>query len=495
VIHKHTLGRANRDYADRTACVSGAVRWTFGELHQRVGKIAAALRAHGLARGDRLALLLPNGVEYIELTYACAWLGVTAVPLNTRLSVVEIDRILVDAEPRGLIRHSSLPTPAVAVPWQVVLDHDSLLGDADGPEPIDDPDATLALVYTSGTTGHPKGVVVTHANMLANVDHVLYWMPREERWVYLHVAPMFHILDLPFMFASPALGSCQVTIPKFSPRAFCEAVERERVTRTTMVPTMIAVLTEFPAVGQYDLTSLRAIAYGGAPIAPTLIRRVRAALPHTKLQQGYGMSEAGYLTVLQDDEHTDARLTSCGRTCPGIDLRVVDEIGREVPVGQSGELVARGGNVMSGYWNNAEETARTFRNGYLRTGDVGYRDAEDFFFILDRIKDMIVTGGENVYSGEVEAVLLEHAAVREAAVFGVPDEKWGEIVAACIVLAPGQIVSADDLIAFCRRSLGHYKVPRRVEFSETELPKNAAGKVLKRLLRERFGAHEPRAVS
>jgi non-ribosomal peptide synthetase component F len=260
VIHKHTLGRANRDYADRTACVSGAVRWTFGELHQRVGKIAAALRAHGLARGDRLALLLPNGVEYIELTYACAWLGVTAVPLNTRLSVVEIDRILVDAEPRGLIRHSSLPTPAVAVPWQVVLDHDSLLGDADGPEPIDDPDATLALVYTSGTTGHPKGVVVTHANMLANVDHVLYWMPREERWVYLHVAPMFHILDLPFMFASPALGSCQVTIPKFSPRAFCEAVERERVTRTTMVPTMIAVLTEFPAVGQYDLTSLRAIA-------------------------------------------------------------------------------------------------------------------------------------------------------------------------------------------------------------------------------------------
>jgi acyl-CoA synthetase (AMP-forming)/AMP-acid ligase II len=493
VIYARGPGRASRDYADRTACVAGATRLTFRELHERVRKIAGALRAQGLARGDRLALLLPNGVEYMELVYACAWLGVAAVPLNTRLSAVEIDRILNDAQPFGLIRHSSLPTPTASLPWQVVLDDDPLPGNDDGPQPINDPDAILALVYTSGTTGHPKGVVVTHANMAANVDHMLYWNPTEDRRVYLHAAPMFHILDLPFLFASPAIGTCQVTIPKFSPSSFCEAVARERVTGTTLVPTMIALLAEFPALGQYDLSSLVTISYGGAPMAPALIRRVRATLPHVKLQQGYGMSEAGFLTVLQDDEHTDARLTSCGRTCPGIDVRVVDEVGREVPVGQSGELVAQGGNVMRGYWNSAEETARAFRNGYLRTGDVGYRDAEDFFFILDRIKDMIVTGGENVYSGEVEAVLLEHPAVREAAVFGIPDEKWGELVGACVVLASGQAVSSDELIAFGRRTLAHYKVPRRIEFSDAALPKNAAGKVLKRLLRERFGAQEPRA--
>jgi long-chain acyl-CoA synthetase len=496
VIYAHSLGRASRDYADQTACVSGATRLTFRELHERVRKIAGALRAEGLTRGDRLALLLPNGVEYIELIYACAWLGVAAVPLNTRLSVVEIDRILRDAQPLGLIRHSSLPTPTVAVPWQVVLDHEPIhLGKDDSAGAVDDPSAVLALVYTSGTTGHPKGVMVTHANMLANVEHVQYWMPLEKGGVYLHAAPMFHILDLPIMFAAPAFGTSQVTISKFSPRAFCEAVERERVTRTTLVPTMIALLTELPELAQYDLSSLVTIAYGGAPMAPALIRRVRATLPRVKLQQGYGMSEAGFLTVLQDDEHTDARLTSCGRPAPGIDVRVVDDAGTEVPVGQSGELVARGANVMSGYWNNGEETARAFRSGYLRTGDVGHRDVEGFFFILDRIKDMIVTGGENVYSGEVEAVLLEHPAVREAAVFGIPDEKWGELVAACIVLAPGQTVSSDDLMAFCRRTLANYKVPRQIEFLDTALPKNAAGKVLKRLLREGFGAHAPRALS
>jgi long-chain acyl-CoA synthetase len=497
MIHAYALGRGSREHGDLTASVSGGFRSTFRELHDRVGTIAGALHARGLRRGDRLALLLPNGIDYLELIYACAWLGVAVVPLNTRLSVVEIDRILADAQPRGVIRHSSLPVPGVAVPWEHVIDRAPLRIDRNGdtpPEPIDDPDAALALIYTSGTTGHPKGVVVTHANMLANVEHVQYWMPAERGGVYLHAAPMFHILDLPILFASPAFGTCQVTIPRFSARTFCETVARERVTRTTLVPTMIALVTELDALGRYDLTSLEHIAYGGAPMAPALIRRVRAALPHVKLQQGYGMSEAGFLTVLQDDEHTEARLASCGRTAPGVDLRVVDETGGEVAVGQHGELVARGGNVMNGYWRNAEETTRAFRHGYLRTGDVGYRDAEGFFFILDRIKDMIVTGGENVYSGEVEAVLLDHPAVREAAVFGIPDQEWGELVAATVVLRPGQRLSADDLTAFARRTLANYKVPRHIEFSDGDLPKNGAGKILKRLLRDRFWAQEPRAV-
>src|SRR5262245_14120153 len=496
VIYAHALGRASRDFADRTACVSEAERPTFRELHERVRKIAGALKSEGLARGDRLALLLPNGVEYIELIYSCARLGVAAVPLNTRLSVVELDRILSDAQPFGLIRHSSLTAPTGAVPWQVALDHDPLrLGADDAAEPVDDPQATLALVYTSGTTGHPKGVIVTHANMLANVEHMGYWSPPREGGAYLHASPMFHILDLPFMFASPASGTCQVTIPKFSPRAFCEAVQREHVQRTTLVPTMIALLTDFSALGQYDLTSLETIDYGGAPMPPALIGRIRAALPRIKLVQGYGLSESGFLTVLQDHEHTDARLASCGRPCPGIDLKIVDDPGREVPAGQSGELIARGDNVMTGYWHNVEETARAFRNGYFRTGDVGYRDGEGFFFVLDRIKDMIVTGGENAYSGEVEAVLLEHPAVREAAVFGVPDAQWGELVTALVVLRSGSSVSADELIAHCRRLLANYKIPRHIAISETELPKNGTGKILKRLLRERFGVHESRAIS
>src|SRR5262249_48243771 len=193
-------------------------------------------------------------------------------------------------------------------------DRDPLrLDDAVAPDPIDDPDATLAIIYTSGTTGHPRGAVVTHANMLANVEHMQHWMPAEQGGVYLHAAPMFHILDLPIMFSSAASGTCQVTIPKFPAQALCEAIARERVTRTTLVPTMIALVTEFADLGRYDLTSLEHIAYGGAPMAPALIRRTRAALPRGKLQQGYGMSQAGFLTVLQDHEHTDARLTSCGR--------------------------------------------------------------------------------------------------------------------------------------------------------------------------------------
>ena len=235
-------------------------------------------------------------------------------------------------------------------------------------------------------------------NILANVDHLNYWMPYKEGGVYLHAAPMFHIADFPLMFAAPAFGACQVTIPKFSPRSFCETVERERVSHTVLVPTMINLLTQFPELKKYDLTSLERMAYGGSPMAPELIHRTREVLPNLKLVQGYGLSETGFLTALLDHEHTEDRLMSCGRPCPGIDVRVVDESGKEVAAGQPGELVARGANVMRGYWNNPEETTLAFRDGLFRTGDVGYQDADGYFYILDRLKDMIVTGGENVYS-------------------------------------------------------------------------------------------------
>jgi long-chain acyl-CoA synthetase len=496
MIYSHSLGRASRYYPARAALALEDSRLPFSKLEDRVKNIAAALSAHGFEAGDRLALLLPNSPEYIELVYACSWLRVIVVPLNTRLSLAEIDRILTDATPRGLIRHSSLPTPTVRTSWERVLDQDLLETPDDlPPKLVYDPDAIVALIYTSGTTGHPKGVMVTHANILNNIHHVNYWMRYKEGAVYLHAAPLFHIADFPTMFAAPAFGAAQITIPKFSPQSFCEAVERERVTHTVLVPTMINLLTQFADARKYDLSSLEVLAYGGSPMAPELIQHTRELLPHVKLVQVYGLSETGFLTGLQDQEHTRNHLLSCGRPCPGIDLQVTDESGKPVETGKPGELVARGANLMRGYWNSPEETALVFRDGLFRTGDQGYQDSEGYFYILDRLKDMIVTGGENVYCGEVEAVIYEHPAVREAAVFGIPDPKWGELVMACVVPKPGVALTLEELVAHCRQSLATYKIPRRAEFLDSELPKNGSGKILKRVLRDRFWVHQTRSVS
>jgi long-chain acyl-CoA synthetase len=495
MIHAHSLGRAARYYPKRPALAPDGA--SFFELQNRVAQIVAALRAHGFKSGDRLAILLPNSPEYIELVYACSWLGVIAVPLNVRLSSEEIDLVLSDASPHGLIRHSSLPTPTVPIPWQKVLDQDPLeLRDGVPPHVVYDPETILALIYTSGTTGRPKGVMVTHANILANIHHFNYWMRYTEgAAVYLHAAPLFHIADFPAMFAAPAFGAAQVTIPKFTPETFCQTVQRERVTHTVLVPTMINLLIQFDEAKKYDLNTLTVLAYGGSPMAPELIQRTKKLLPRVKLIQVYGLSETGFLTGLQDQEHTRDRLLSCGRPCPGIDLQVTDDSGMRVETGKPGELVARGANLMRGYWNNQVETALVFRDGWFRTGDIGYQDSEGFFYILDRLKDMIVTGGENVYSGEVEAIIYTHPSVREAAVFGIPDPKWGELVMACIVLKPGSAVTADEIVAHCHQHLASYKIPRRIEFLATELPKSGSGKILKRILHDRFWVHEERAVS
>ena len=358
MIYVHSLGRASRYYSAGTALAPGGSRLSFSELETRVKGIAAALSAHGFNAGDRLALLLPNIPEYIELVYACSWLGVIAVPINTRLSLAEIDRVLADAAPHGLVRHSSLPSPTVRISWQRVLDQDPLEIRNDlPPDVVYDPEAILALIYTSGTTGRPKGVMVTHANVLADIHHFNYWMRYTEGAVYLHAAPLFHIADFPAMFAAPAFGASQVTIPKFNPQSFCETVERERVSHTVLVPTMINLLTQFPEARRYDLSSLDVLAYGGSPMAPELLQRTKELLPWAKLVQVYGLSETGFLTGLQDREHTQDRLLSCGRPCPGIDLQVLDESGEQVEAGKRGELVARGANVMRGYWNNPEDSS------------------------------------------------------------------------------------------------------------------------------------------
>ena len=363
MIYVHSLGRAVRYYGEQTALSIGGKRLTFSELHHRVERIAAALSRRGLRTGDRLAVLLPNGPEYIELVYACSRLGVIVVPLNARYSSREIDRVLKDASPRALVRHSGSAPTRANLEWQLALDKEPL--DASNelcPEVYYCPEAILAIIYTSRTTGEAKGVMLTHTNVLSNVYCLNYWMRYREGGVYLHAPSIFHGADFPAMFAAPAFGALQVAVPRFSPRTFCEAVEKERISQTVLVPEMINMLTDFADAKRFDLSSLEVLAYGGSPMPVELYRRTRRMLPGVKLVQVYGMTETGFLTGLETKEDTIGQLlTSCGRSCPGIDVQVVDSSsGRPVEAGQPGEIVARGANVMLGYWNHPDCTAQAF---------------------------------------------------------------------------------------------------------------------------------------
>src|SRR6266700_5931499 len=325
MIYTHSVGRALQYFPQHTALLRDGQAVTFLELDVRVRRIATALRRRGLRSGDRLALLMLNGVDYIELVYACSLLGVIAVPINTRYAGAEIDRLLEDSQPRGLIRHSKFPAPTVRPDWEHVID----LAPLDDTEEelysgeFYDPDAILVLLYTSGTTGAPKGAALTHANIFSNIHDLNYWLAYREKAVFLHASPMFHIADFPAMFAAPVFGAAQAALPRFDPASFCASVQTHGVTHTVLVPSMINTLCQFQDLAAFNLDSLDVLAYGGSPIAPALVREVRRALPKAKLLQVYGLSEAGFLTGLTDAEHTDDRLQSCGRACPGIDLRVV----------------------------------------------------------------------------------------------------------------------------------------------------------------------------
>jgi acyl-CoA synthetase (AMP-forming)/AMP-acid ligase II len=507
MIYTHSVGRALQYFPQHTALLRGGQTVTFLELDVRVRRIAAALRRRGFLGGDRLAFLMPNGPDYIELVYACSLLGVIAVPINTRYAGAEIDRLLVDARPRGVIRHSKFPAPTVSLDWEHVIDVAPL--DEANEEPYAgefyDPEAILVLLYTSGTTGAPKGAALSHSNVFSNIHDLNYWLAYREKAVFLHASPMFHIADFPAMFAAPVFDAAQVTLPHFDPASFCASVQANGVTHAVLVPSMLNTLCQFEELHAYHLESLEVLAYGGSPIAPALVRDIRRLLPKAKLLQVYGLSEAGFLTGLTDVEHTEDRLMSCGRTCPGIDLRVVDAAGKPVASGELGNLVARGQGIMLGYWHDIEEdlpgdessgddTAEALRGGSFHTGDVGRQDKDGYFYIVDRAKEMIVSGGENVYSGEVEAAIYEIPQVKEVAVFGIPDEKWGELVAAAVVLRPGTDLSGEELKQYCKTRIASYKVPRHIEFMTEELPKSGSGKILKRILREKYWAGQSRRV-
>jgi long-chain acyl-CoA synthetase len=514
------LEHAVRYYAARTAVVCGTTSLTYRALAERVHRLCRALHGLGIAKGDRLAILMYNCHRYFELYYATPEMGTLAVPLNIRLSGSEIAYILNDSGSNTLfVGAEFLPLLAEIRDQLPALRHCIFTGDGPPPEGFHSyeqllaaasadfaptpvvPEDLAALFYTSGTTGHPKGVMLSHANLLANAYHVLASMRWQEGEVYLHACPMFHIADGPTSHFITWLGGTHVIIPGFKPDLALEVMERERVTATLMIPTMINFLIHHPDVGKRDLSVLRHIAYGGSPMPAETARQAMQTLP-CAFTHLYGLTEAApLLTFLPPEQHVAdgppekvRRLLSCGREVIGVRVRVVNPQGHDVEPGEVGEIIAKGPNNMVGYWNKPQETADALRHGWLYTGDLATVDEEGYIYIVDRKKDMIITGGENVFSTEVENVLYTHPAILEAAVVGVPDATWGEAIKAIVVLKPGMQVNAEDIIEHCRGHIAHFKVPSSVDFYQGALPKSGSGKILKRELREKYWMGQERMV-
>jgi long-chain acyl-CoA synthetase len=503
------LRAAAAAHTEKLAAICGTTRLTFGQTVERISRLSSALAALGLRSGDRVAVLALNCHRFFELYYAVPQMGATIVPINFRIPAAEVKYILDHAGARALFVDAALAPLAEAVrpqldtvehfisisdtPVDGYLSYEALLAGAapDYSGPATSGDELLGLFYTSGTTGEPKGVMLTHKNVIANVRHIEASYNYSADEVYLHSAPMFHLADGAAVFSNASRGSTQVFIPRFEPQATLAAIEREHITHVLLVPTMINFVLQVPNLADYDLSSMRYITYGASPIAPEVLKRAMQVFD-CNFGQGYGLTEAApLLTVLNADDHRRAiagderLLASCGKPVPGVEVCVVDVEGRDVRPGEVGEIVARGPNIMRGYWRREDDTAAAIIDGWLHTGDLATVDEEGYLYLVDRKKDMIVTGGENVFSPEVEAVLYAHPSVKEAAVIGVPDAEWGEAVHACLALKDNQQASAEEMIEFCRPRLAGYKVPRSIEIIEGELPKGGTGKILKKQLRER----------
>ncbi|MDD5308850.1 MAG: long-chain-fatty-acid--CoA ligase [Deltaproteobacteria bacterium] len=497
-----TLERALGKAPDRTAIVDGETRFTYRELAGRASGLARLAADAGVRRGDRIAILEENSHAFVEAYYAAAALGAILVPLNTRLTAADLAFILRDSGSRMLLAGPpfaklagdalALGTPVESV---VPLPHEG--GSAPFAPVAVDEDAPAHLYYTSGTTGVPKGVVLTHRNVCVHAQAAIEELGLAGTDAWGHIAPMFHLADAWATFAITQVAGLHVMVRRFDAGSVLDAVERHRVTISNLIPTMLTMLVNHPGAEDRDLSSLRVILSGGAPIAPGLVRRVMDTLGCDYIQT-YGMTETSpYLTLsileapleaLPPEEQFRWKART-GRRFKAVELRVVDERGDDVPRDDRtvGEIRVRGATVTPGYWNRPDETAAAFKDGWLCTGDLAVIDAFGSVNIVDRRKDMILTGGENVYSTEIENALSMHPAVLEAAAFGAPDEKWGETVRAAVVLRSGQAATADEIIAFCRRHLAAYKAPRSIVFLE-ELPKTGSGKISKKLLRERHGA-------
>ncbi len=518
----HGLRRALQVNADGLATSYEGRRRTWAEIGDRVARLAGGLRSLGVGNGDRVAVLMANADSYLELYLGVAWAGAVVVPLNNRWSVPENEAALNDSGPKVLVVDRAfqeiaarlagmLADPPVVVyadnddgaPPAGMRGYEALLAAS---EPVPDamraPADLAGIFYTGGTTGRAKGVMLTHANLMANARNALAEGLFGPGTVYLHAAPMFHLANGCGMYSVLLSGGSNAFVAAFSPAAVLDAIERERVTDVLLVPTMIQMLADHDDGGRRrDLTSLRRIVYGASPISEAVLDRAAARFPDVEFVQAYGQTELSPIaTLLPWADHVGearrrGRHRSAGRATLSVDVRVVDEDDRELPRGTPGQIVVRGDTVMAGYWNQPDATAAAVVDGWMHTGDAGYMAADGYVYVVDRVKDMIISGGENVYSAEVENCLAQHPAVAQCAVVGIPSERWGEQVHAFVVPKPGSPAPVpDELIAFCKERIAGYKCPLSVDVRTEPFPLSGAGKILKRELRAPYWEGRSRAV-
>lgn len=503
------LKRATQVAGGKFATLHGTRTRTWHDFSARVAKMAGGLQQLGVGIGDRVAVLALNSDRYLEAYYAIPWAGAVIVPLNTRLAAPELEFMLDDSGTICLIVDDQFHELALNLKPKLKSLAHVILASNEGTEssaesinyeelsaqatPIDDVrmgGSDLAgIFYTGGTTGRSKGVMLSHDNLVSHAVITARGLGYDDHTCYLHAGPMFHLADGASTFAVTMAGGTHAFIPKFDPEAVLRAFQDYAITHGQMVPTMINMVTHVATVGQYDLSRLVRLGYGGSPISESVLSRAKGIFKNVEFTQAYGMTELSpIITFLEDEWHQfdgpDAqRARSAGRATIDSEVKIVNETGDEVARETIGEIVARGPTVMQGYWNLPEQTREALRDGWMHTGDVGYMDKEGFIFVVDRLKDMIISGGENIYSVEVENVIFSHPAIAACAVIGLPDDTWGERVHAIVNLKPGSTVSEEELIAFLQGKIAGYKIPRNIEIQEEPLPLSGAGKVLKSELR------------
>ncbi|MGE0386833.1 MAG: class I adenylate-forming enzyme family protein [Gammaproteobacteria bacterium] len=497
------LRRARQIRGDDTAVIDADLRLTWNALADRIARFAGFMVALGVQPGDRVAMLAMNGHRYLEFYLGTLWAGGVILPLNHRLSAAELAETIADAAPAVLIAAPEFHEVAQSIAGATTprprlvsaadgasapgfLDYEAgLAGATPAAECARGPDDLACLFYTGGTTGRPKGVMLSHGNQFLNALNLLPAIELDETGVHLHAGPLFHVAAGARLFSATIAAATHVFAPRFAVPQVLDLIEAHGITVASFVPTMMRSVLDYPGLDRYRLPSLRYITYGAAPTPIPLLRAAMERFPHVGFVQFFGQTECSPIaTVLRARDHADPALHgSAGRPAPSAELRIVAADGGEAPAGTVGEITVRGPMVMLGYWRNPEATAAALRDGWLHTGDIGYFDARGYLFVVDRIKDMIITGGENVYSTEVEQVLAAHPAVAECAVFGVPDPHWGERVHAVVVPRAGREIDTADLDRHCRAAIAAYKCPRSWELRTTPLPLSNVNKVLKTRLR------------
>ncbi len=494
------LRRAEQLFADREAVVCGDVRRTYGELAPRVRRVAGLLDPI-TEPGDRVALLAFNSDAYLELFLGIPCAGRAIVPHNTRWAEPELAYATTDAGARVLICDRDPGGLADTVERVIRIDtgeYAELLAAAPEIDGAVSPDTLAGLFYTGGTTGASKGVMLTHANLMANAVHTQLAQPLLDDDRYLTMAPMFHAAGVYAALAIVWVGAANVVLPAFDPEACLDLIAAEGVTCAIAVPTMLAAMIESQASSPRDVSSLRWLSHGASPVALEVLKRGLEEFG-CELIHLYGATELSPLATIfrHEDRHLDAdRAKSCGVAPPGVDLEIRSPDGKPVAVGEVGEVTIKGPNVMVGYWQKPEATTAALdADGWYSSGDLGYLDGDGYLYLVDRSKDMIVSGGENVYCTEVEDAIYTHPGVLEATVFGIPDEQWGEAVHAVVVPRDGAELDETTLIAHCRNRIGGYKVPKSVSFQSEPLPKSGPGKVLKRNLRAPFWEGRERQIN